>query len=441
MAAANAGAPSHPLPPRTRTGIAQAPPSPNPVHPSGVVQPILTLVDSPPPRKMGRGDRLLALLKALWPLVREELEVFAKELAEELAKETGKQALQFAYDEVIQGLSQLLDPETAPPNRSVVRRTARVATPGLAFDPLVGSLLGSKGVRKKAAHLSNVISGKAPMKLLAMEPAPTAAAVSSILKSQGILRASQRAPGIDTGALSILANKTPAAASSAEPSALVDKALGGEVPAQDTIDALVDKALGSEVLAQDTIDALVDKALGVDKVAAASATIGALEAVLGDKAPASTTIGALEAVLGDKVPAPGVQHQAPAPALEEKDAGDSNAVLYFVLACNGVLLVVVAYKVWRKYWGGGGGGQAGAAAAPQAAAATAVDPEAGATTVDGEGSTSQEPQEAAVDVQAPSTGEEPQEAVGDGNRGADDNNSNADDNNSNADDNNSNSDK
>ena len=49
MAAANAGAPSRPLPPRTRTGTAQAPPSPNPVHPSGVVQLILTLVDSPPP--------------------------------------------------------------------------------------------------------------------------------------------------------------------------------------------------------------------------------------------------------------------------------------------------------------------------------------------------------------------------------------------------------
>ena len=49
MAAVNAGAPSRPLPPRKRTGTAQAPPSPNPVHPSGVVQLILTLVDSPPP--------------------------------------------------------------------------------------------------------------------------------------------------------------------------------------------------------------------------------------------------------------------------------------------------------------------------------------------------------------------------------------------------------
>ena len=49
MTAANIGAPSRPLPPRTRTGTAQAPPSPNPVHPSGGVQLILTLVDSPPP--------------------------------------------------------------------------------------------------------------------------------------------------------------------------------------------------------------------------------------------------------------------------------------------------------------------------------------------------------------------------------------------------------
>ena len=55
LAAANADAPSRPLPPRTRTGTAQAPPSPNPVHPSGVVQLILTLVDSPPPVRHTRN--------------------------------------------------------------------------------------------------------------------------------------------------------------------------------------------------------------------------------------------------------------------------------------------------------------------------------------------------------------------------------------------------
>lgn len=49
MAAVNAGAPSRPLPPRTRAGTAQAPPSLNPVHPSGHVQLIPMPVDSPPP--------------------------------------------------------------------------------------------------------------------------------------------------------------------------------------------------------------------------------------------------------------------------------------------------------------------------------------------------------------------------------------------------------